>query len=77
MKNIGNSNQLDAFANLPPEKDSKGRTRKDIEKECKSFKKEVLNSIEFKRGKFYIEGKDADEWIAEDELLNKKENYWD
>ena len=80
MKNIGNPNQLDAFKDLPqqmPEKDSLGRTREDIEKASKSLKKEILNSIEFKNGKWFIEGMDADIWISADEELNKKGHYLD
>lgn len=85
-KQFNNPNQLDAFrdfdaikSNSVEElKDSQGRTRKNIEDASKSLKPEVLNSITFKNGQWYIEGKLADEWISEDEDLFTKDSkeYW-
>lgn len=84
MKTV-NRNQLDFFSSLGyfeiknPEasKDSRGRTREDIAKASKSLNPKILDSITLKNGEYYIEGKLADEWIAQDESLHEKdEKYW-
>lgn len=77
MKNIEIKNQLDAFRDLPPEMDSLGRTREDIEKATKDTRPEVLNSITFKNGKFKIGEMDADDYIAQNEYTHQKRNHLD
>jgi len=79
--NLENMGQLDIFnqteqAKKIEEKDSKGRTRADIKKESKSLSERVLGSITYQDGQYYIEGIPADEWIARDDELNKKDNNY-
>lgn len=56
-------------------KDSKGRTLDQIKKESRSLKEEVLQSIVFKNGEFYIQGIPADDWIAKDREQDIKSPY--
>ncbi|MFZ3015729.1 MAG: hypothetical protein WA101_01845 [Minisyncoccia bacterium] len=56
------------------EKDSKRRTRSDIIIESRSLKKDVIDSIVYKNGEYYIEGKLADDWISQDRDLHGKDS---
>ena len=61
------SNQIDMFDPV----DSDNRNRKTIEKLSRSLIKKTLDSIEMRKdGKWYIEGKLADDWIKDDEALH-------
>jgi hypothetical protein len=74
-------NQLDMFnpepMPNPPRLDSKGRSFEDLKKASKSLKPEVINSIELKDGKWYIEGKLADKWIQNDRDLHSIHKWTD
>ncbi|MCX6753036.1 MAG: hypothetical protein NTW62_01655 [Candidatus Nomurabacteria bacterium] len=69
-KQFNNPNQTDVFVDYGPQKDSQGRNREDIVNASKSLNKEVLDSITFKNGEYYIEGKKADDWISKSEALH-------
>jgi len=63
--NFNQSEQID-------KKDSKGRTRSDIIQKSKSLNKQVIDSISFKDGEYYIEGILADKWISQNNYLYEK-----
>lgn len=76
-----NPNQLNLNFEAPPpgmvQQDLQGRTLTDIKKASKSYNEQVLKSITLKNGHWYIEGKDADEWIALYNSLDEKTSLAD
>jgi hypothetical protein len=53
-------------------KDSKGRTRKDVINESKIINPDIVASITFENGQFYIQKELADKWISRQDGLDEK-----